>query len=267
MERGIERQQVSPGAHSSVDRVLPSEGRGCWFDPSRARHPHHHKETSLRQPSRRPSLSIVAVAALLGLAATTASAENNWRLRVGAGHVDFREKVGLTAGGAPVPGGSLSLTDDTTLLAEIGYRFTPQWSAWLTLGIPPTTEVKPTGTIEPLGRLGEVRYGPLAGAVHYSFNEGGTLRPYVGAGAVYFAVLDEKDGAISNLRAKSRFGSVIQAGAEFAMTPSIGVYVDVKKIWVKTRATGTVPALGGAPVEARIDLDPVVFSAGLVFDF
>jgi hypothetical protein len=23
---------------SSMDRVLPSEGRGCWFDPSRARH-------------------------------------------------------------------------------------------------------------------------------------------------------------------------------------------------------------------------------------
>ena len=25
-------------ARSSMDRVLPSEGRGCWFDPSRARH-------------------------------------------------------------------------------------------------------------------------------------------------------------------------------------------------------------------------------------
>ena len=24
-------------ARSSMDRVLPSEGRGCWFDPSRAR--------------------------------------------------------------------------------------------------------------------------------------------------------------------------------------------------------------------------------------
>jgi hypothetical protein len=26
-------------ARSSMDRVLPSEGRGCWFDPSRAHHP------------------------------------------------------------------------------------------------------------------------------------------------------------------------------------------------------------------------------------
>ncbi len=26
-----------PRARSSMDRVLPSEGRGCWFDPSRAR--------------------------------------------------------------------------------------------------------------------------------------------------------------------------------------------------------------------------------------
>jgi hypothetical protein len=24
---------------SSMDRVLPSEGRGCWFDPSQTHHP------------------------------------------------------------------------------------------------------------------------------------------------------------------------------------------------------------------------------------
>ena len=27
-----------PCVRSSMDRVLPSEGRGCWFDPSRAHH-------------------------------------------------------------------------------------------------------------------------------------------------------------------------------------------------------------------------------------
>ena len=31
-------------ARSSMDRVLPSEGRGCWFDPSRA-----HQKSSIEQ--------------------------------------------------------------------------------------------------------------------------------------------------------------------------------------------------------------------------
>jgi hypothetical protein len=33
---GVLRQTRHRSARSSMDRVLPSEGRGCWFDPSRA---------------------------------------------------------------------------------------------------------------------------------------------------------------------------------------------------------------------------------------
>ncbi|CAM2180994.1 hypothetical protein PSAC2689_40056 [Paraburkholderia sacchari] len=36
---GLPAASASQCARSSMDRVLPSEGRGCWFDPSRARHP------------------------------------------------------------------------------------------------------------------------------------------------------------------------------------------------------------------------------------
>jgi outer membrane protein len=216
----------------------------------------------------RPVLQAVAAGLLLAAASAPAvAADGDWRLKVGIGRIDFREDVALSVGGAPFPTGGASLSDDNTLLAEIGYRFTPQWSAWLTLGVPPTTDVRGTGDAAPFGKLGEVRYGPLALAANYSFDTGSALRPYVGAGAVYFAVLDEKDGAIAGLEAKSRFGSLVQIGAEYALTPTLGLFVDVKKLFVKTRATGTLPGLGGAPVEARVDLDPVVFTTGLVFDF
>ena len=36
--RFLRRRLHVSRARSSMDRVLPSEGRGCWFDPSRARH-------------------------------------------------------------------------------------------------------------------------------------------------------------------------------------------------------------------------------------
>jgi hypothetical protein len=60
-------------ARSSMDRVLPSEGRGCWFDPSRA-----HQDTLAKQGLTRnakspfccvrnmygmPSISRIAVSA------------------------------------------------------------------------------------------------------------------------------------------------------------------------------------------------------------
>jgi outer membrane protein len=208
-------------------------------------------------------------ASVLLLAATPwASAQAaDWRLRVGVGRVDFREDVSLAVAGNTVPGASATLSDANTLLAEIGYRFTPAWSLGLTLGVPPITDVDGSGAAAPFGRLGDVRYGPIALTGQYQFNAGGTVRPYVGAGTVYFMVVDESDGAIAGLEAKSRFGSLLHVGADIALTPTLGAYIDVKKLFVKTRATGTLPALGGAPVEARVRLDPVVFSAGLSFDF
>lgn len=225
------------------------------------------------RPTRCPTLAATvraAVAAstlLLAVAPWAAAQTSDWRLRVGAGRVDFREEVSLAVGGATVPGASATLSDENTLLAEIGYRFSPAWSLGLTLGIPPITDVQGSGTAAPFGRLGDVRYGPLALTGQYQFNAGGALRPYVGAGAVYFMVIDESDGAIAGLKARSRLGSLVHVGAELALTPALGLYVDVKKLYVKTRATGTLPALGGAPVEARVRLDPVVFSAGLSVDF
>ncbi|SOZ36514.1 protein of unknown function [Cupriavidus neocaledonicus] len=38
-------------ARSSMDRVLPSEGRGCWFDPSRARQFSSAVPCSVRTPA------------------------------------------------------------------------------------------------------------------------------------------------------------------------------------------------------------------------
>lgn len=209
-----------------------------------------------------------AAAALLASVAGQASAdEHAWRLRVGPGHIAWDEQVTLSIGGGPVPGAGARLSDNTTLLAEIGYRFTPSWSAGLTLGIPPSTEASGTGAAAPFGELGKIKYGPLALTAQYQFNSGAALQPYVGAGAVYFMVLSDKDASIAQLKVDNAWGSVIQAGADYALSPTLGLFVDVKKLFLKTRASGTLPALGGAPVTADVTLDPLVIHAGLVLRF
>ena len=42
---------------------------------------------------------------------------------------------------------------------------------------------------------------------------------------------------------------------------------DVKKLFLKTTASGNLPALGGAPVKADAKLDPLVIQAGLLLQF
>ena len=50
-----------------------------------------------------------------------------------------------------------------------------------------------------IGRLGETTYGPMALTAHYHFTGLGRLQPYVGVGAAFMYVFDEKDGLMGQL--------------------------------------------------------------------
>lgn len=217
--------------------------------------------------SLRPAPLLAAFAAFTSLVGPVQAEEGDWRLRIGPGRIAFHEDVTLNVGGAVVPGANAKLSDDTTLLAEIGYRFTPQWSAGLTIGIPPTTKVTGTGNAAPFGELGQMKYGPLGLTGQYQFNAGGALQPYVGAGAVYYMIFADRDGSVSQLKVDNAWGSILQVGADYALSPGLGLFVDVKKLFLKTTATGTLPALGGAPIKADATLDPLVIQAGVVLRF
>lgn len=198
-----------------------------------------------------------------------AHAQNSgdWRLRLGPGHVSFDEQVTLSAAGNVVPGAGATFSNNTTLLAELGYRFTPQWSAGLTFGIPPTTTATGSGTAAPFGDFGKIKYGPLGLSGQYQFNSGGTIQPYVGAGVAYNIVFSNKDRAITQLKAENSWGTFLQLGADIELTPKYGLFIDVKKFQLKTKATGFLPAAGGAPVRAEAKLNPLVIHAGLLMRF
>ncbi len=211
--------------------------------------------------------AVSALAAGIALAGAAQAQEADWRLRLGPGRIAWDETVRLNVGGSAVPGAGATLSDDTALLAEIGYRFTPAWSLGVTVGVPPTTAARGTGAAAPFGHLGDVKYGPLGLTAQYQFNTAGRLRPYVGAGAVYFKVFEDRDGSIERLKVDNAWGSIVQAGVDVRLSPRLGLFLDVKKLFLDTDAHGTLPALGGAPVRADITLDPLVLQAGLVIDF
>lgn len=193
--------------------------------------------------------------------------ENRWSMQIGPARIGFHESAALAVAGAPVPSAGAELQDNTTLAAEISYQFAPAWSAGLTIGVPARTRIAGTGATEGFGEMGAGRYGPMAFTFKYALINFGRWHPYVGAGITYFVVLNEYDRFINDLRIDNAFGRVIQVGVQYDIDSRLGLFFDVKKLYVKTSARGSLTALGGAPVSADVRLDPAVFHVGISYRF
>ena len=208
--------------------------------------------------------------ALVTLAAGTAAHadDDSWWIHTGVGRVTFYDSSTLIAAGSVVPGAGAKASDNTALIFETGYRLTPQWSASATFGVPPVSAITGTGSAAPFGTMGEIKYGPLVLAAQYRFGEpGAVVRPYLGAGAVYYIVLESRDAAIQQLNVKNGWGSALQAGVEVPLSKRYALFLDVKKIFVKTTATGVLPAAGGVPVRAETTLNPLLVHLGVGVTF
>jgi outer membrane protein len=212
------------------------------------------------------------LAALIGLlaASSTVMAQSPvqdlrpWWVHVGPARLEFQTKADVRIAGATVPGGGADASGSTTMGAEFGYHLTPAWSARLTFGVPPTAHLTGTGSLAGAGELGHITYAPAIASLTWSVPGLGASKPYVGVGINYTAMTKTREGAITSLRAKSAFGSVLQAGFDLPLGPRWGVFLDLKKIYLKTTVTGTV---GGAGAEASVRLDPLLVHAGVSYRF
>ena len=207
---------------------------------------------------------------LAAMACGPAEAQDSpWSLHVGPAAVRLSVQAAPESPrGSPVPGASLAATNDTSPLAlDIGYSFTPQWTARLMLGVPAKSRVSATGSIAAVGEVGELTYGPAALSLGYSLGSFGAFKPYLGAGIAYLIALKSTDAGVANFNVKNAFGSLVQVGAEIALSPKYGLFIDAKKIFLKTEVTGNVTAFGGAPAYAKARVDPLVIHAGLLVRF
>lgn len=185
-----------------------------------------------------------------------------WSFSLGATHVGFSTRADVSAGGMPLPGANANAAENTTLGFEVGYALSPTWTARFLAGVPPQTTLTGTGALAGAGVLGKTRYAPAVLSLTYRFNESGAIRPYVGAGVNYTVVYGEKDGFLSNVRARNAFGTVLQVGAEVPINASMFLSLDARKIYLKTKVDGSLPAaMGNAPAHADLRLNPLIVSA------
>jgi outer membrane protein len=207
----------------------------------------------------------LAGAAALGLAtAANAQDASRWFVHVGPADVIIQPKASLTAGGQPVPGAAVSIPSEWTVEGEIGYYLNRNVAVAFAGGYPPVFSFNGAGSLAALGRAGQMQGGPSAFNLSYHFNPGGVVQPYVGAGTAFLIVWDTHDGALTKVKADDSIGPEIQAGADIMLSPRWGAFVDYKRAWLDTTATGM---LGPAPVTAKVQLNPNVVNAGVVFRF
>lgn len=205
---------------------------------------------------------LTCLAVLCGITGAVSAQESPWFMRAGVASIRYQSDADIAVGGGPAPGAALSLSDSTTLGLEFGYWLTPSVALRTTVGIPPSTSIEGRGTVAGLGKLGEIKYAPAMFTGTYSFDLG-TIKPYIGGGIAYIHILESKDGAVAGLDAEGRFGGVLQVGVDIPIDKSWGLFLDMRKLYWKTKATGTVPAFGGAPVQATLKPSPFVVMAGV----
>jgi outer membrane protein len=80
-------------------------------------------------------------------------------------------------------------------------------------------------------------------------------------------VFSSNDGDIAGLKVDSAFGTALQAGLDIPLDKSWGLFLDIRKIYVRTTANGSIPAFGGPAAKADVTLDPTIVHAGLSYRF
>ena len=197
-------------------------------------------------------------------AAAAESLLSPFYVHVGAGGIFLSESARITVAGQRQAGANISARAQFTPIAELGYNLTPNWAVSFTGGYPPLVKFSGAGTLKPFGTLGKATYGPTTFTGHYHFTGLGAFKPYIGGGVVAMIVFGNKDAAVSNVNLQPNLGLAAQVGAEYMVTDHLGVFVDVKKAYLRTTAKGY---FGLAPLKAKATLDPLVLSSGIAYRF
>ena len=89
------------------------------------------------------------------------------------------------------------------------------------------------------------------------------LRPYVGVGVNYTRFTSISSSLASDVKMGDSTGLAVQAGLNYAITKDIGLFASIAKLDVKSK----VVASGATVLTTTVDFRPIVYSAGVSYQF
>lgn len=210
-------------------------------------------------------LQPLAFGAVIALAAGAAQAQNNV---VKAGLIYYDTHSSTTGiQGIGIPAGADAETGDATTLIFVYERtLTPNIGVELVLGIPPKISAKATGSVAFLGDdiLTAKNVAPTLLFNYYFGQPGDTWRPYLGAGINYTRFTDiQSTLPTTSIEMSDSVGLAVQAGVNYAVSPSWGLFASVARVDVKS----DLVAVTSTVLTTTIDFKPVTYSAGAWFRF
>ncbi|MGZ5239141.1 MAG: OmpW/AlkL family protein [Caldimonas sp.] len=209
------------------------------------------------------TISSLALAAVLGLCGFGAEAQDNI-VKFGVTRYDTHSKTNGVSGIGVPPGADAETGDATTVIFIYERLFTPQVGLEFVLGVPPTIKAKATGSVAFLGEVLSAKNVAPTLLLNYHFGTpGDAWRPYVGAGINYTKFTSVKSSLASDVKMGDSTGLALQAGINYAITKDIGAFASVAKLNVKSK----VVAAGASVITTTVDFRPIVYSAGVSYQF
>ncbi len=211
--------------------------------------------------------------ALLASAPASAQTAGTWMLRGGATHIKPNVESGdLTA--PSLAGSKADIRASTGLSGGVTYMLTDHISVDVPLALPFKHEIVGAGSIDGVGKIGEVKAAPMTLLGQYRFMEpGAAFRPYVGAGLTYAkffkargtAALTALSGGTpaspTTLSVGSKFAATVQIGATYRFDAHWFADITVLRTFLKTRTTLST----GQTLDATLDPTTVALAVGYAF--
>jgi outer membrane protein W len=153
--------------------------------------------------------------------------------------------------------------------AEIGYFLHDRVSINSSLGWLFNTDYKITGTTwNPINgtfgsstTTGHINIVPLTAVVQYHYPLFEDVVPYIGIGGHYTFV----PSTFKGVKYEMDPGFVAQAGIDWWTNRSLGINTDIR--FYQMKLTGDYKEFTGMPITSTLNMNPVVFSAGIAMRF
>ena len=208
--------------------------------------------------------SALALAAALAFTALAAKAQENV-VKVGVTYYQTHSRTnGISGIGVP-PGADAEVGNATTAIFVYERLFTPNVGLEFVLGVPPRLKAKATGSVAFLGDdvLSAKNVAPTLLLNYHFFAPSDSLRPYFGAGINYTRFADVKSSLAPDVKMGSSTGLALQAGVNYAINKDWGLFASIAKLKVKSK----VVAVGPTVLTTTVDFRPLVYSAGVSYQF
>jgi outer membrane protein len=184
------------------------------------------------------------------------SAASAWNARLRATYLYTVDKSdAFSALGINFAEDSVKVSDRLIPEIDVGYDFTPNWTAEVVLTIPQ----KHTVTLTGVGKLGSFKHLPPTFLMQYRPTVTGNFRPYFAAG-VNFTLIFDANLAVAGIPLgldSNSIGLAAQAGGDWRINDSWTFNVDLKKAAIRT------PVKAGSATLTEARLDPWMYSIGL----